>query len=167
MFAIIRKQDGLIRMTITMDEFDKGVTPINRDKCEPKDAFIFRMMNVPNVIGVHVINPPVLRNTRILANKIYWNKDTSFKGVPDVSDYKQTRKPQIMSDENYRVWFIKEYRETILKLITEKDAYRVDEIADHLFKKVYTELDTQIIKSFLIAEHAKTIDVDADRYYFK
>lgn len=168
-------------MVISLDEFEKGSVPIMKDKAEPKDAYIRRLMKVPNIIGCHGVhkNPtiqdmriktekvkPIVKGTRIIGTSIYWNKDVSLKGNPKKSDYKRLMRPRIISDEDYKAFFIETHSGAIMDLLSGKDAYRIDEIANHLFGRIYTDLDQQIIKNILITQKAEIIDQDADRYYF-
>lgn len=168
-------------MTISLSEFEKGSIPVERDKSEPKDVYIRRLMKMPNIIGCHGVQKtpmikdmrvkekpirPIVKGTRIIGTSIYWNSDVSIKGKPKLSDYKRLTRPRIISDEDYKFLFIKTHGRKIMELLSKKDAYRIDEIANILFGRIYTELDVQIIKNILINNKAEIIDQDADRYYF-
>ena len=168
-------------MVISLNEFNKGTVPIERDKAEPKDVYIRRLMKVPNVIGCHGVNKttpikdmrikerqkqPIVKGTRMIGTSVYWNKDVSMKGNPKKSDYKRLQRPRIISDEDYKLFFIETHSGTITDLLSGKDAYRIDEIANILFGRIFTELDITIIKNILIINNAETIDKEADRYYF-
>jgi len=168
-------------MTISLNEFEKGSIPLMREESEPKDVYIRRLMRTPNIIGCHgayktkPINDmriktkkvkPIVKGIRIIGTSVYWNPDKSIKGNPQLSDYKKLKRQRFMSDEEYKTYFIKEYQPEILRFISGKDAYRIDEIAIHLFGRIYTDLIQTIIRNILITQKAEVIDQDADRYYF-